>query len=208
MPAGAAMSLPPSPPPRNDAACEGGESIAARLARFDAALAAYGEHLGDPLAAEYRAFLRGGIERFTRRHLAGHFTGSAFVVSADGERCLLLHHAKLGRWLQPGGHADGEPDLAAVALREAGEETGLPGLVVEGGILDLDRHAIPARGAEPGHWHWDVRYLVRCTAGETPRINAESRAFAWRKIDALAADAGIEPSIRRMAARWLESRGT
>jgi hypothetical protein len=79
--------------------------------------------------------------------------------------------------------------------------------VVEGGILDLDRHAIPARGAEPEHWHWDVRYLVRCTAGETLRINAESRAFAWRKIDALAADAGIEPSIRRMAARWLESRG-
>ncbi|GIX39939.1 MAG: NUDIX hydrolase [Silanimonas sp.] len=201
------MSLPPSPLPRNDAAGEGGEGIATRLARLDAALAAYGERHGDPLATEYRAFLRGGIERFTRRHLAGHFTGSAFVVSADGERCLLLHHAKLGRWLQPGGHADGEPDLAAVALREAGEETGLPGLVVEGGILDLDRHTIPARGAEPEHWHWDVRYLVRCTAGEIARINAESRDFAWWKIDVLAVDAGIEPSIRRMAARYRLLRG-
>lgn len=155
------------------------------------------------LASEYADFSGGGEAVFTRAHLAGHFTGSAWVVSRDGEKALLLHHAKLDRWLQPGGHADGEVDLGRVALREAEEETGLPGLRVEADIFDLDRHTIPARGAEPEHWHWDVRYVVRCSGGETPRINSESRAFAWRRIDDLAGDGSLDPSIRRMAARWL-----
>jgi len=155
------------------------------------------------LADDYAGFAVLAPDVFTRAHLAGHFTGSAWVVSRDGERALLLHHAKLDRWLQPGGHADGDTDLAAVALREAEEETGLPGLVVESGIFDLDRHGIPARGAEPEHWHWDVRYVVRCSGDETPRLNNESRAFAWRAIDELAGDGSLDPSIRRMAARWL-----
>lgn len=155
------------------------------------------------LAGEYAAFVGAGEPVFHRSHLAGHLTGSAFVVSADGRRALLLHHAKLDRWLQPGGHADGDTDLAAVALREAEEETGLLGLVVEVDLFDLDRHTIPARGAEPEHQHWDVRYVVRCTGEEAPRINRESRAFAWRAIDDLAGDGSLDPSIRRMAARWL-----
>lgn len=177
----------------------------AKIAEFTASLDRFAAKVPDQraLADQYVRFAGGGAAVFTRAHLAGHFTGSAFVVSADGRRALLLHHAKLDRWLQPGGHADGDPDLAAVALREAEEETGLAGLVVEGGIFDLDRHAIPARGAEPEHQHWDVRYVVRCTAGETPAINAESRAFAWRDIEDLAGDGSLDPSIRRMAARWL-----
>lgn len=173
--------------------------------RFDAALAEHARRhpAQTDQAAEYRGFAARGPAVFSRAHLAGHFTGSAFVISADGERALLLFHAKLGRWLQPGGHADGDTDLAAVALREAEEETGLSGLVVEGGIFDLDRHTIPARGPEPEHLHWDVRYVVRCTASETPAINSESKAFAWRRIEELAADESLDPSIRRMAARWL-----
>lgn len=155
------------------------------------------------LAGEFIALLDDTGPVFERRRLAGHFTASAFVVSADGERALLLHHSKLRRWLQPGGHADGDVDLARVALREAEEETGLGGLVVEPAIFDIDRHAIPARGAEPEHWHWDVRYVVRCSGDETPRINSESKAVAWRRIDELAGDGSIDPSIRRMAARWL-----
>lgn len=155
------------------------------------------------LVDDYVRFAALGPAVFTRAHLAGHFTGSAFLVSADGRRALLLHHAKLQRWLQPGGHADGEADLAQVALREAEEETGLAGLVVEADIFDLDRHTIPARGAEPEHQHWDVRYVVRCSGDETPRINSESHAFAWRAIEDLAGDGSLDPSIRRMAARWL-----
>lgn len=151
-------------------------------------------------------FLASSSDVFERRHPPGHFTGSAWLVSADGRRVLLTHHRKLGRWLQLGGHADGDPDLARVALREAQEESGLPDLVVEGGIFDLDRHAIPARGAEPEHWHYDVRYVVRATGAETFAVGEESLDLAWVDIAALAGDPAMDDSLRRMATRWLTRR--
>ena len=141
---------------------------------------------------------------FLRERLAGHFTGSAWLVSADGQRVLLMHHRKLDRWLQPGGHADGDADLAAVALREAEEETGLRDLHIEPGIFDLDAHRIPARADVPEHTHHDVRYVIRTRGGEAPQGNAESLALAWVEIDALRDDPAIEPSIRRMAAKWVK----
>ena len=140
---------------------------------------------------------------YERRRLAGHFTGSAWVVSADGQRVLLTHHRKLGRWLQLGGHADGDPDLARVALREAEEESGLADLVVEPGIFDLDRHAIPARGAEPEHWHYDVRYVVRATGSEAFAVGEESLDLAWVAVGQIAEDPTSDESLRRMAAKWL-----
>ncbi|WP_425481096.1 NUDIX hydrolase [Ahniella affigens] len=139
-----------------------------------------------------------------RHHAPGHFTGSALVLSADSQRTLLTHHRKLDRWLQPGGHADGDGDLRAVALREAEEETGLVGLTVESAILDLDRHWIPERKGEPGHWHYDVRFLVRATASEAFVISEESHALKWWPLTAVATDAAFDPSLMRMAARCLE----
>ncbi|HRF54817.1 MAG TPA: NUDIX hydrolase [Aquimonas sp.] len=136
---------------------------------------------------------------FLRERLAGHFTGSAWLVSADGARVLLMHHRKLDRWLQPGGHADGDADLAAVALREAEEETGLRDLHVESGIFDIDAHRIPARGDVPEHTHYDVRYVIRTYSSEVPQGNEESLALAWVDIAALRDDPVIDPSIRRMA---------
>jgi 8-oxo-dGTP pyrophosphatase MutT (NUDIX family) len=133
----------------------------------------------------------------------GHFTASALLVSADGERTLLTHHAKLGRWLQPGGHLDGEYDLASAALREAIEESGLPGLVIEPEIFDLDRHWIPTQGAELGHWHYDVRFVVRATVSEAFVVSSESLALAWRDLRELAADPSADPSLARMARAWL-----
>lgn len=141
---------------------------------------------------------------FLRERLAGHFTGSAWLVSADGARVLLMHHRKLDRWLQPGGHADGDADLAAVALREAEEETGLRDLHVESGIFDIDAHRIPARGDVPEHMHYDVRYVIRTHGSEVPQGNAESLALAWVDIAALRDDPVIDPSIRRMACRSTE----
>lgn len=140
---------------------------------------------------------------YERRRLAGHFTGSAWVVSADGQRVLLTHHRKLGRWLQLGGHADGDPDLARVALREAEEESGLSDLVVEPAIFDLDRHAIPARGAEPEHWHYDVRFVVRANGSEVFAVGEESLDLAWVAVGQIAADPTSDESLRRMAAKWL-----
>ena len=133
----------------------------------------------------------------------GHLTGSAWLVDRSGGRVLLTHHRKLGRWLQLGGHADGDPDLAAVALREAEEESGLSGLIVEPAIFDLDRHRIPARGAEPEHWHYDVRFVVRTSVDEDFTASAESLALAWVDIAWLLADPSCEASIARMARRWL-----
>jgi 8-oxo-dGTP pyrophosphatase MutT (NUDIX family) len=146
--------------------------------------------------------LLGEADPFVRARLEGHFTASAWLVSADGRRVLLMHHAKLLRWLQPGGHADGEADLPAVALKEAQEETGLAGLVLEdGAIFDLDRHWIPDRKDVPGHWHFDVRYVVRAAGGEDFVGNHESLGLAWRPVDAVAADPDV--SLSRMAGKWL-----
>lgn len=133
----------------------------------------------------------------------GHLTGSAWLVSADGQRVLLTHHRKLDRWLQLGGHAEGDPDLAAVALREAREESGIEALAIESGVFDLDRHLIPARGADPAHWHYDVRFVVRALADESFTVSDESHALAWRPIDELAADASVDESVRRMATKWI-----
>ena len=153
--------------------------------------------------AQFETFLHTHADAFERSSLAGHFTGSAWLVSADGMHVLLMHHRKLDRWLQPGGHADGDADLARVALREAEEETGLAGLRVDGGIFDLDRHRIPARTHEPEHWHYDVRYVVRAGADESYAANAESHALAWRPVAEVVEDASLDMSLRRMAGKWL-----
>ncbi len=173
------------------------------IASFRAALQRF-QHSPDEAAspATFLAFLDSSPEVFRREHAPGHFTGSAWLVSGDGGRVLLTHHRKLGRWLQLGGHADGDRDLARVALREASEESGLGDLVVEPAIFDLDRHWIPTRGEEPGHWHYDVRYVVRATGSEDFVVSAESLALAWRPIADLLDDPGTDVSLRRMARRW------
>lgn len=155
------------------------------------------------VVAQFDAFLHTQADVFSRSNRSGHFTGSSWLVSADGTRVLLMHHRKLGRWLQPGGHADGDPELARVALREAQEETGVAGLHVEGDIFDIDRHRIPARGDEPEHWHYDVRYVLRAGADERFAVNQESRALAWRSVADVAADDSLDASLRRMARKWL-----
>lgn len=141
-----------------------------------------------------------------RSHPPGHFTGSALVLSADGERTLLTHHRKLNRWLQPGGHADGSGDLRAVALREAEEETGLTGLDIAASILDLDRHWIPERKGEPGHWHYDIRFRVTAASGEDFVISEESHALQWWPLQVVASDESFDPSLRRMAERCWSDR--
>lgn len=161
-------------------------------------------HPADSATAEdFIGFLQSHPDVFHRHHPPGHFTGSAWLVSADHQRVLLTHHRKLRRWLQPGGHADGDPDLAQVALREAQEESGLSGLRVAPEIFDLDRHLIPARGDEPAHWHYDVRFVVYAGENEDFSVSEESIALAWRPIAQMAQPPGDTPSLQRMAQRWL-----
>ena len=156
-----------------------------------------------PTAEIFRELMRRDSNAAHRTRSAGHLTGSAWLVSADGQRVLLTHHRKLGRWLQLGGHADGDADLARVALREAEEESGLTDLDVEPEIFDLDRHGIPARGDDAEHWHYDVRFVVHARGSEAFAVSEESHALAWRDIREIAADASADESLRRMALRWL-----
>jgi len=132
--------------------------------------------------------LRDVGDPFVRGRSDGHFTGSAFVVSRDGLRVLLTHHRKLDRWLQLGGHADGDRDLAAVALREAQEESGIAELEIEPELFDIDVHDIPARGEEPLHRHFDARFIVRACDNETFVVSEESHALAWWLIEDVARD--------------------
>src|SRR5688500_14632235 len=144
---------------------------------------------------EFEQLLGEASDPFVRERLAGHFTASCWLVDRTGTRVLLTHHRKLDRWLQLGGHADGDRDLARVALREAEEESGLAGLRVEPMMFDLDRHWIPARGEVPGHWHYDVRYIVRAGTNEDYVVSDESHDLAWRDIERIAEDAGEDDSM-------------
>lgn len=151
-------------------------------------------------------FVDNTADCFSRGHRAGHVCGSALVVTAERQRLLLTHHRKLDRWLQLGGHADGDGDIPGVALREAEEESGLEALDflpyeallgAEGRLpFDLDVHLIPARPGEPEHLHYDVRYLLWTSEPEQIRRNHESNRLAWVTLDE-ARELTAEPSMLR-----------
>lgn len=136
---------------------------------------------------------------FHRHLLHGHFTGSAFIINIDCEKVLLLHHRKLDKWLQPGGHADGDENIARVAEREAWEETGLKNIrLLQPTIFDLDIHTIPARKNEPEHLHYDIRFLFVADSSEPLLLNSESKALAWLPLEEVAEQSGQNSSICRM----------
>lgn len=133
----------------------------------------------------------------------GHLTGSAAVMQEGTGRLALLLHAKIGRWLQPGGHADGEADLARVALDEASEETGLVDLRVAVPAIDVDVHVFDAP-SEPRHLHFDLRFLVVAPEGADLIANHESRDLRWFARDQLAGldlDSGTHRLFDR--AKWM-----
>lgn len=151
--------------------------------------------------AELGSFVRAHRACFERSFAPGHVTGSAWIVSDDRSEVVLVHHAKLGRWLQPGGHADGDGDVARVALREAREETSLGSLrLLSAEIFDVDVHEIPASGAEPAHLHYDVRFLFAADRHEPPAASRESSAVEWvglRRAETLAGERSIARMIEK-----------
>jgi 8-oxo-dGTP pyrophosphatase MutT (NUDIX family) len=150
------------------------------------------------MTAEIICFVEERPDCLLRTCVPGHLTGSAWIVDAPRRRVLLTHHRKLDKWLQPGGHADGDPDLLAVALREAREETGLTRLKpVSMEVFDVDRHWIPPRGDAPGHWHLDLRFLVEADPEEELIVSDESHNLLWVDLARVAA-LNSEESMLRM----------
>lgn len=160
------------------------------------------------LVAKFEELAAEGEKSLTRANLHAHLTGSLLVTNPTLDAVLLTHHRKLGLWLQLGGHADGDGDLSAVALREGQEESGVkelrffplhdlfdrePTLPT---IFDLDIHRIPARKTEPEHLHYDVRYLAVTESDRPLIVSPESNELRWIPLtDAYGLT--TEPSMHR-----------
>lgn len=161
----------------------------------------------------FQRFVQSTPESCQRHHLAGHCTGSAFICCPQWEKTLLLYHPRLARWLQPGGHADGERDLLRVARREASEETGLawtslrpyPLFDHPRVPLDLDIHPIPARPGEPAHLHYDLRFLLIADPRETLRPERPEQPVTWLELDKVAS-LTEERSVLRMVEKVVALR--
>jgi len=154
------------------------------------------------MIARFIAFVESHEDCFERSLAEGHVTGSAWVVNRAGTHVLLTHHKKLNRWLQLGGHADGDTDTLRVAMREVEEESGLTGIVpISDEIFDVDIHLIPERKGEPAHFHYDIRYVMRADAGEEYVVSEESHNLGWIPIESLH-QFTTEASMLRMAGKW------
>lgn len=134
----------------------------------------------------------------------GHVTGSAWIVNADYSRVVLLHHRKLEKWVQPGGHCDGEREVLSVAQRETWEETGLQSTPLLGGaIFDIDVHQIPTYWNTPEHLHFDVRYLLLADDSQKIICSHESKAVRWVGLEEALQLSG-EESVARMVKKTLQ----
>ena len=162
-------------------------------------------------AERFMAFALNNEDCLLRSCVPGHITSSAWILSPDGASALLTHHKKLGRWLQLGGHVDGESQIELACLREAQEESGMqtftftPWAGAELVPLDLDVHTIPARKDEPMHEHWDVRFLLRADSGQELVISEESNQLVWAPLTKLS-DFTDEESVLRLHQKALKLR--
>lgn len=142
---------------------------------------------------------------FERSLLSGHITASAWALTSDYKQVALLHHKKLNRWLQPGGHADGDENVGQVALKELGEETGIMDVTLIGdSFFDIDIHSIPERKGIPEHDHFDVRFAFVAHSPDQLKKNDESNEVAWIAIDGLEQFIGNDPSVLRMKEKTLK----
>jgi 8-oxo-dGTP pyrophosphatase MutT (NUDIX family) len=148
-------------------------------------------------------FIENNPDFVSKSNTCGHLTASAWIVNHDKSRVLLIHHKKLDKWLQTGGHIENDLDLLAAAHREAQEETGLKS--IRAGypdIYDIDIHIIPSNKNEKEHLHYDIRFLFIADSNETLKISNESKDLKWFSVENLESFIG-EPSMLRMLKKFL-----
>jgi 8-oxo-dGTP pyrophosphatase MutT (NUDIX family) len=144
---------------------------------------------------------------YQRDYLPGHITGSAWIIDEERKFVLLTHHAKLNKWLQPGGHADGDENIFNVAIREAQEETGLKHIkLLAENIFDIDIHSIPQRKDFPAHLHFDIRFIFQASREESLILTEESHDLQWislRELDTFTDNASILRMKEKTAGYYL-----
>lgn len=155
------------------------------------------EQIIDFIMDNPRCFLRSSEE--------GHITGSVFLLNPNLDEVLLTHHKKIGKWLQLGGHADGDPDIFAVAMREAREESGINDISpLSYDVFDVDIHAIDQHKGVPAHFHYDIRFVLKAN-NISYKVSGESHDLAWVPLRQIALwDDGNE-SLVRMANKWIKA---
>ncbi|MGE0931085.1 NUDIX hydrolase [Peijinzhouia sedimentorum] len=142
---------------------------------------------------------------FERTRKAGHFTASAWVLDPSSQKALLVLHSKIEKWLQPGGHADGNQNLQEVATKELAEETGITSIeTLKSTIFDLDVHTIPEHKGIPAHLHYDMRFIFRGNSQARMQINHESKDIQWVPLDEIPELVSKDPSICRMVEKSKE----
>lgn len=143
-------------------------------------------------------FVRDNETCFDRNLKAGHLTGSAWIIDQDISHALLTHHARLGVWVQLGGHVEDDPDMLNAAWREAREESGLINArPVSDHIFDVDVHEIPETPKVPAHLHYDLRFLFEADRVAKLTITAESKSLRWIALDEIT-EFTREESVLRM----------
>lgn len=168
-------------------------------------LAAY--HPSDPQEIDYKNriidFINAHPDCFERSLSIGHITASAWLLNKDRTHALLMHHTKLDKWMQLGGHCDGDADPLRVAIKEAQEESGIAEVAsLNDAIFDIDIHLIPANSREQAHYHYDIRFLLGVMSDATFVQNAESKELRW--VSKSRADLPTDSrSVVRMFDKWL-----
>ncbi len=158
----------------------------------------YGETEAEMILRTLR-FIEEHNNPMDQKLIVGHLTGSSWIVNLERTKALLTHHAKLGMWLQLGGHAEIEDNsIKDTAIREAKEESGLQSVqLISDDILSVDIHVIPERKAFPEHLHFDVQFFFEADENESLSISTESKDLKWIALEDVS-NYNNELSIMRM----------
>lgn len=161
------------------------------------------DHVEQSFKKQMVEFIVNNTDCFERSLSIGHITASSWLLNKDHSKALLMHHAKLDKWFQLGGHCDGNSDVVAVAIKEAQEESGINSIeIMQPSIFDIDIHLIPENKKEKAHYHYDVRFLLHVTSDEIISQNNESKELRWIGKDRNELPTDKE-SVVRMSNKWI-----